>query len=230
VPGPISRPAARRELAVAGLLCAAGAGLVVTAAGRQWAAATITGAGTPISQQLTGRELAGAAAALGWAGLAGLAALVAVSGRARVAVGGLLAVFGAGAAAASAAGVRRAHVLAVLADKNNFTAFLSTDLQTGSWWAASAAGGVLLAAAGLLTIVRGGRWPGMSARYDRGGAGGRGAAADPGEPDPSRLWKSLDRGEDPTAGTASPGNDPGEGTRADGLRCCRYRLAGEGVV
>ena len=235
--GPINRPAARRELAVAVLLCAAGAGLVIAAAGRQWATATVTGAGTPMTQPLTGRDLAGAATALGWAGLAGLAALVAVGGRARSAVGGLLVVFGGGAAAASAAGVRRAHVLSVLADKNNFTAFLSTDLHTGSWWAASLAGGALLVASGLLTIVRGGRWPGMSARYDPGGAGGRtspgSAAADPGEADPSRLWKSLDRGEDPTDGTATPPrrqDHADDGTRADGLRCCRDRLAGEGAV
>lgn len=198
-----SQGSSRHELATAALLCAAGAGLVITATGRQWVSVTVTGAGTPISQSLTGRDLAAAAAALGWAGLAALAALVAVRGRARTAVGVLLFVFGVGAGHAAAAGIRRGHVLSVVADENNFTAFLSTDLHIGSWWGVSVAGGVLLAASGLLTIMRGARWPGMSARYDPSGAGGRAVTADAGEPDPSRLWKSLDRGEDPTdeAGT-----------------------------
>jgi uncharacterized membrane protein (TIGR02234 family) len=232
---------ARRELAVAALLCAAGAGLVLAAAGRVWVRVTVTGAGTPLDQPLTGRDLAGAAVALGWAGLAGLAALVAVGGRARVVVGALLVAFGGGAGYASAAGIRRAHVLSVVADKNNFTAFLSTDLHVGGWWAVSLAGGVLLAAAGLLTVVRGGRWPGMSARYDP--SGGRAGTADPAAPDPAHLWKSLDRGEDPTARDrenrseelrcwhrfARPVGHASGFVRPHGARAWR-RLAGEGVA
>jgi uncharacterized membrane protein (TIGR02234 family) len=86
------------------------------------------------------------------------------------------------------------------------------------------AGGVLLVAAGVLTVSRGSRWPGMSARYDRArapvAASARGregapgtAAAEPAEQDPAGLWKSLDRGEDPTAaGDEPPGraDRPGE--------------------
>lgn len=200
VSAPRSRgPSARRELVIAALGCAAGTCLIIVAAGRQWIGVTVVGAGTPISQSLTGRELAGTASAFGWAGLAGLAALAAVRGRARVVVGVLLVVFGAGTGYASMAGIRRSHVLAVVADHSNFTTFLSTDLQTGWWWTVSVAGGVLFAASGLLTIMRGGRWPGMPARYGPAGVGG--PATDPGEPDQSRLWTSLDRGEDPTAGS-----------------------------
>jgi uncharacterized membrane protein (TIGR02234 family) len=195
---------ARRELLAAALLCAAGAGLVVLAAGRRWTGVDVVGAGTPITQDLTGRDLAAPAAALGWAGLAGLAALLAVHGRARVAVGAALAAFGAVIGYFSAAGVGRAHVLSAVADKSNLTTFLSTDVHTSAWWAVSLAGGVLLAAAGLLTIVRGGGWPGMSARYEPAAAAGALAREAPdAEADSSGLWKSLDRGEDPTDGGGS---------------------------
>ncbi|WP_460365193.1 Trp biosynthesis-associated membrane protein, partial [Actinocorallia lasiicapitis] len=75
------------------------------------------------------------------------------------------------------------------------------EVTTTSWWIAACAGGLLLAACGVWTAVRSGCWPGMSARYDRADKPVKAVAAD----DPSSLWKSLDRGEDPTAGT-------GEGT------------------
>jgi uncharacterized membrane protein (TIGR02234 family) len=221
--------AARRGLLVAALLCAAGAGLVILAAGERWAGVEVVGAGTPIVRALTGRDLAGLAAALGWAGLGGLAALLAVRGRARTAVGAALLAFGGGVCYDSVAGVGRAHVLSVAADKSNLSAFLSTDVHIGAWWAVSVVGGTLLVASGSLTIVRGGRWPGMSARYDaaRGGrqtapdgpetdrpqtaaATARGAAPRPAAADPSRLWQALDRGEDPTAaGGTDAGTDTG---------------------
>jgi hypothetical protein len=51
-------------------------------------------------------------------------------------------------------------------------------------------GGVLVAAAGVFTVVRGSRWPGMGSRYERRGT--------PREDVP--LWDALDRGDDPTAG------------------------------
>jgi uncharacterized membrane protein (TIGR02234 family) len=198
---------ARRELLAAALLCAAGAGLIILAAGRRWSGVDVVGAGTPISQALTGRDLAGPAAALGWAGLGGLAALLAVRGRARTAVGAVLAVFGAGAGYDCVAGVERAHVLSVAADKSNLTAFLSTDVHTGAWWAVAAAGGVLLAAAGLLTVLRGARWPGMSARYEPVARGGRGPA--PGGPAP---------GGPAVADSGPPDADAGADADADGAR------------
>lgn len=197
--------AARRELFAAALLSAVGAALVLMAVGRPWATVEVVGAGTPLSASLTGHDLAGPAAALGWAGLAGLAALVAVHGRARVAVGAALMAFGVGAGYDSVAGIRRARVLAVAEDKSNLTAVLSTNVHHSTWWAVCAAGGALLVAAGLLTVARGLRWPGLSDRYQPPGRDGP-AEADSGhdaggaaaEADPSRLWRSLDRGEDPT--------------------------------
>ncbi|RAY16486.1 MFS transporter [Actinomadura craniellae] len=188
-------PAPRRELASVALLCAAGALLAVLAAGRAWATVRAPAAVTPFSLAVTGRELAPAAAALGWAGLAGLAALVATRGRARTVVGALLALFGAVIAVVSTVSTGRADVLAAAGSRRALLELSGAPAVTVSaWWAISLAGGLLLAAGGVITVIRGHRWPGMSARYDRPGTAARSPAAD----DPAGLWKSLDRGEDPT--------------------------------
>jgi uncharacterized membrane protein (TIGR02234 family) len=209
-----------RERGLAALLCAAGAGLTLLAAGRPWASVRARDAITPFAQDLTGRDLGTAPGALGWAALAGLAALFATRGRVRAGVGLLLALFGAGIAYASTTAVQRSDVLAAAGEKSPLLRLggnLAVD--AAPWWIVSLAGGVLLVAAGSFTLLRGARWPGMSARYERtpapvsdgknepkakpavaagtGTAGAAGAASK--EDDPSALWKSLDRGEDPTA-------------------------------
>ncbi|MBX6769154.1 MAG: Trp biosynthesis-associated membrane protein [Actinomadura rubrobrunea] len=194
-----------RERALAALLCAAGAGLTLLAAGRAWAHVRAAGAITPFTLELTGRDLGGAAGALGWAGLAGLAALFATRGKVRTGVGVVLAAFGAAIGYASAASVRTAHVLAAAGDKSallRLSGNPSADVTL--WWAVSLGGGVLLLAAGLVTILRGARWPGLSMRYERPAAAV--TRTPPAADDPSSLWKSLDRGEDPTEPT--PGDVP----------------------
>jgi uncharacterized membrane protein (TIGR02234 family) len=195
----------RRELTAAALLCVVGAGAPVAAGGRTWATVQASGAITPILQSVTGRELAAGAVAFGWAGLAGLAALFATRGRVRAAVGALLALFGAAIGYVSVTAVGRAHVLDVAADKS---ALLRPDggalVHATGWWITSAAGGVLLLAAGAVTLLRGARWPGMSARYDPGVAERR-----PDTGDAAALWKSLDRGEDPTEGGPEHGTEHG---------------------
>ena len=185
----------RRELTAAASLGGVGAAVVAGFAGRVWATVAER-AGTGLEtfgQQLTGRSLSGVIVALGWAGLAGIAALLATRGWVRVAIGVLLAAFGAAIAVASPLAVRHAHVVSVAGEKSNL-ARVGGDpaVHVNAWWVLSLAGGVLLLAAGLLTIVRGRRWPGMSARYDRPGA------APPAGDDPASLWKALDRGDDPT--------------------------------
>ncbi|WUH96318.1 Trp biosynthesis-associated membrane protein [Spirillospora sp. NBC_00431] len=186
-----------RERGLTALLCAAGAGLTLLAAGRGWATVKAEDAITPFSQNLTGGDLGGTAGALGWAGLAGLAALFAARGRMRAGVGVLIALFGAGIAYASAAAVQRSNVLSAAGDKSPLLR-LGADpvLDVNLWWLASVAGGVLLVVGGAVTAVRGARWPGMSARYERTAPPTPAAGAGD---DPSALWKSLDRGEDPTA-------------------------------
>ncbi len=186
----------RRELVAAVLLGAAGAALAAGSAGRGWATVTErTGTGLEtVNQQVTGRSLSGVLAALGLAALAGIAGLLATRGWARVAVGVLLTAFGVVVAVVSPTVAGRAHVIAAAGQKSNL-ARLTGDVTVhiNGWWAVSLAGGVLLAAAGLLTVARGRRWPGMSSRYDRSG-GVSPARTD----DPASLWKALDRGDDPT--------------------------------
>jgi uncharacterized membrane protein (TIGR02234 family) len=185
----------RRELATAALLGGAGAAIIAGMAGRTWATVTER-AGTgleTLNQHLTGRSLSGVIAALGWAGLAGIAALLATRGWARVAIGVLLTAFGVLVAILSPSAVRHAHVVSAAGEKSNL-ARMGGDfaVHVHAWWIPSLAGGVLLAAAGLLTVVRGRHWPGMSSRYER-----QDTAAPAGD-DPASLWKALDRGDDPT--------------------------------
>lgn len=63
---------------------------------------------------------------------------------------------------------------------------------------------IALLAAGVLTAVRGTRWPGLTRRY------GDAAGAESGG-EPVDLWRALDRGEDPTTGAATSGDAPGAG-------------------
>src|SRR6266568_1083163 len=92
----------RREFTLVLLAGAAGAGLVVLAVRQAWAHA-IT---------VTGQQLVPLASALALAALACLAAVIATRSVVRRAVGVLLAVLGAGAAAAVMAGLRAQAVLA----------------------------------------------------------------------------------------------------------------------
>jgi uncharacterized membrane protein (TIGR02234 family) len=175
-------------LAVA--LCAAGAGLAVTAGGQDWVTVRAPDAVVGSSWSLTGTELTGAATALGWAGLAGLAALFAVRGVVRSGLGVLLALFGAGVVYFTLSG--RSDARSVAAAKHQSLSLAShVTVATTAWWAVSLLGGALLLAAGLLTAVRGAGWAGMSSKYDRDAAPRRAG-------DPVGMWKALDRGEDPT--------------------------------
>jgi Tryptophan-associated transmembrane protein (Trp_oprn_chp) len=160
----------RRELAVAVLLCAAGAAAVLIATRQTWAV-ELTQRPAPLPElreEQTGGGLRPWLPALGWAALAGAGALLAVRRVVRRVLGGLLVLAG-------AAMVPGALTI------------------SGGWPLLAAAGGLAVAAAGALTIARGARWPSMGARYDRP------ARTRHDSTDPAQLWQALDRGEDPTA-------------------------------
>ena len=190
-----TQPASRgREALLAAAACATGAILAVYAAGRTWATVTPAAEGTS-ALHITGQNLTGTAA-LGWAALASLAALAATRGRARIAVGTVLILLGAAIGWLSFTATGTAHVLDAATElsplfdpRGGYTV-----ASSGAWQLLSTAGGVITALAGALTALRGHRWPGMSARYDRRTR----PAADAPTDDPTALWKSLDRGEDPT--------------------------------
>ena len=186
----------RREFVLVLLAGAVGAGLVVLAVRQAWAQAVFTPP-RPLPAQdipVTGQQLLPLASALALAALACLAAVIATRSVARRAVGVLLAVLGAGAAAVASAGVRASTVLTA-ARASALDGPLGGSTTSGAssggavhgivisgagravlagapWRAAAVVGAVLILLAGLATVWRGPRWPVMSSRFERSGQGG----------------------------------------------------------
>ncbi|MEV8514714.1 Trp biosynthesis-associated membrane protein [Dactylosporangium sp. NPDC051484] len=175
----IGRLTGRRGLAITAVACAAGAGLVLLAATRGWQD-VITNQPAPlppITEHRTGTEIAPWLPALGVVALAGAGALLATRAAARLVVGALLILSGAGVVVAA---------LVTLGD----------DVKV-VWPLLCTLGGLVVLAAGLVTARAGRSWPGMGARYERLSA----AEKKPDRPaSQAELWDALDRGEDPTSG------------------------------
>jgi len=206
----------RREFLLVLLAGAVGAGLVVLAARQAWAHAVFTPP-RPLPAQdipVTGQGLVPLASALALAALACLAAVIATRSVVRRAVGVLLAVLGAGTAAAVLAGLHTSAVLAA-ARAAALAGPLGGSTTSGAssggavheivvagpgrvimagapWRAAAVAGAVAIVLAGLATAWRGPRWPVMSARFERSGG------VRPGDSDSASMWESLSRDVDPT--------------------------------
>ena len=185
----------RREFTLALLAGAAGAGLVVLAARQAWAHAVFTPP-RPLPAQdiaVTGQQLVPLASALALAALACLAAVIATRSGIRRAVGVLLAVIGAGAVAATSAGLRASTVLAAARAQHEVIVTGPTRvIQAGApWQAAAVAGAIVIMLAGLATAWRGPRWPVMSSRFER-------TPARQHHTDSATMWESLSRDVDPT--------------------------------
>ncbi|MFJ9552725.1 Trp biosynthesis-associated membrane protein [Nocardiopsis sp. NPDC101807] len=196
---PTTSPRVRREYGATMLGLAAGAGLLLAAAGQQWATGQLTAPGPvpPVPVALTGADLTGAPSGIGWAGLAGIAGLYATRGWARRLVGALVAAGGV-LALTSVWGATRPDALMEAVAKNATDAAGTAQVAAAPHLAAlgpamAAGGAVLLVLAGLLSAVRAPAWPGMGTRYDRDAAP-RATRAET----PADLWKSLDAGDDPT--------------------------------
>ena len=244
----------RREYGFALLAGAVGAGLILLAVRQRWAQAVFTPPKplTPQVVSVSGADLVPLAGALAVAALAGLAAVIATRGVLRQAAGVLLALFGVGAGTAVTTTVTAASVVSVAAGRVGSPESAAVSGAAGSttsgssggaavvvagaaghaimtgtpWRAAVLAGALLVFLAGLATVLRGSRWPVMSARYDlpdrRGtakagaagtvaaGAAGRRATVRPA--DSASMWESLSGGGDPTA---DPAADPAAGAAAD---------------
>ena len=244
----------RREYGLALLAGAVGAGLILLAVRQRWAQAVFTPPKplTPQVVSVSGADLVPLAGALAVAALAGLAAVIATRGVLRQVAGVLLALFGVGAGTAVTTTVTAASVVSVAAGRVGSPESAAVSGAAGSttsgssggtpvvvagaaghaimtgtpWRAAVLAGALLVFLAGLATVLRGSRWPVMSARYDlpdrRGtakagaagtvaaGAAGRRATVRPA--DSASMWESLSGGGDPTA---DPAADPAAGAAAD---------------
>lgn len=229
----------RREYVLSLLLGAVGAGIVLLSVRQGWAR-VVTPAPAPLpasSVRVSGQDLVPVAGALGLASLAGLAAVAATRRRARRVTGLVLAAFGLVTIVSVGAHITTSAVLASARGSSapaggsataggtsgtapgtipngatpGVTATGHVTFASFPWHAAALAGALLVVAAGLLTLWRGGRWPAMSSRYDR--APQSPARAPAGPPDSTAaLWDALSRGSDPT----EPPDGKGDGAATDG--------------
>ncbi|WP_369206213.1 TIGR02234 family membrane protein [Streptomyces sp. PU-14G] len=202
-----ARSRAPRVALAAALLCGAvGAALALVAAGQTWSESSAAFAQGTVPVSAEGSDVTGLPSALALVGLAALVAVFAVRRLGRYLVAGLLTVCGGAVMAAALLGADDTGPLTEQAAKTSGL----TDSGIGAvdvtaWPYVSAAGGALLLVAGLLALRYGRTWPSMSgsARYERTPLRQRATRAQRVDPDrPEDLWKALDRGEDPTHGTA----------------------------
>lgn len=191
----------RRTFAPVVLLGLAGAGLAAFGGSRAWAAAEgaersepgVAGASTVVA---TGSGEVPLAGALALVALACWGVLLVTRGRVRRLLAGLAAVAAAGVLVAVVVGWGgvRADVREALA---GFGVRGSEVGLTASFWA-TGVGGVAALVAAVLAVRWAPSWPEMGRRYDAPG-GAAVAAPDAGaESSNLDLWKSLDRGHDPT--------------------------------
>ncbi|TDD31628.1 hypothetical protein E1286_44615 [Nonomuraea terrae] len=192
-----ARPqAGRRELWGWVVATALGCLLVLVAAGQTWVRVLSGGDGN--AQAPTGGALGPALTPVALAGLAGVVAVLATKGAGRRIVGALLALCGAGAAAATWRALDAADITGWLSEQNVVHAATGLRWEIAPLWPAVAgAGALLLFAGGVFAIVRGARWAGMSARYERS-AGEAASRQNAQVSDDRALWDALDRGDDPT--------------------------------
>jgi uncharacterized membrane protein (TIGR02234 family) len=188
--------------AVAGAVVAGG--LALSAAGRPWATVTAVRPRPlpPVTDQLTGGQVAPLVSAMGLLLLAGAVAVFAVRGRGRVVVGAVIALAG---LVLAWSGLRPlvAGVHATVRDLSTPAGSSVTDLHTtlsAGWPLVVVVAGVLAVLAGALVVLRGGSWPAMGRRYERPGGAPAAPAREPTDEErATAAWRALDRGEDPTA-------------------------------
>jgi uncharacterized membrane protein (TIGR02234 family) len=175
------------------LCCAVGGLLVLLAAGRQWAHASVhdLAAGGHLDLSVTGHEVAPSLPALGLALVALSAAIIAAQGTLRRIVGVVI-VFVA-AAVVGVAVTARGDVSAALERREVGAQGLVVHATANGWWAVATVGGVLAIVAGALTVARSSHWSALGARYDNP------RAETPGRDPAVAAWDALDRGEDPTS-------------------------------
>lgn len=178
----------RRAYLLTLLSCLAGAGLAVYGVTRVWSVHVTARTGmSDLRTVRTGADVAPWVIGLALVALAGTGALLATGGWVRRTLGGLLALCGAGVAVGAIAG---------RAGLDPGTAGAGAAL----WPVVCALGGAIITLGGLTAARHGHRWPGMSARYERGTPPPSPAPAAKGPAlDHRTAWDALDRGDDPTA-------------------------------
>ncbi|MEU8249052.1 Trp biosynthesis-associated membrane protein [Nonomuraea sp. NPDC048916] len=188
-------PSRRRELWAWVALTALGCVLVLFAASRAWVTdvrvvGAPAGGGDVVTP--TGGDLGPVLTPVALAGLAGVVAALAAKGAGRAVIGVLIAVCGLAAGLGTWLAAGSAAPLSWLREHNvlHGTGSLEWD-PVVLWPVVSGAGAALMVAGGVVAVLRGRGWAGMSDRYER--AGERAPVADD-----RALWDALDRGDDPT--------------------------------
>lgn len=170
----------RSGLRLAVLGCLVGSALVLLALSRTWLSYDVGGPSPLPSRRVSfqGSDLVNGARGLGLLALAAVAALLAARSWGRQLVGAIVLAAGCGL---------MVLVARTLADP---AASAPRPVPVGPWPAVALVGAALVAAAGLLVLVRGRRWTTLGSRFQPAAAEPRAAERDP--------WAALDRGEDPT--------------------------------
>ena len=145
---------------------------------------------------LTGRDLAPLGAAMGWVGLAAIAALLATRTWGRRVTGAVVLVAGGAAGVTGvafgltevASGGGGTFVAAALGDES---AAAATSVSISAWWVVAVLSGLAMLACGMLALLDGPSWPRLGARYSRPDSQAT-------VPSAAAAWDALDRGEDPT--------------------------------
>jgi uncharacterized membrane protein (TIGR02234 family) len=211
----VTETGSRRELGAGIAGAVIGGGLALSAAGQTWA--RVTGVRSPplppVTDTLTGGQVAPLVTATGLLLLAAAVALVAVRGAGRVAVGLLMAVAGGVLVWSGLRPLtgRLAAQAASLSSVGHSPDVVVTTSVRAAWPVLAIVAGVLGVLTGLLVVLRGRTWPAMGRRYERPGAAAAPAARRPATPEDraTAAWRALDRGEDPTEETAEgPGRPP----------------------
>ena len=188
----------RRYAGVLVMLLVSSVGILVSY-GATWAVAVVpvfAGEGESPGREvvLAGRDLAPLGGAMGWVGLAAVAALLAtrtwgrrVTGAAVLLAGGVAGVTGITFALTEVAtGGGGAFIAAALGTQAS-----TTSVSVSAWWIVAVVSGLAVLACGFLALLDGPNWPRLGERYSRPDthSGQRSAAS---------TWDALDRGEDPT--------------------------------
>ncbi|MGD7787880.1 Trp biosynthesis-associated membrane protein [Propionibacteriaceae bacterium Y1700] len=185
---PGAHPASRTRIyAFVAILAGALLGLIATA--QPWWLVRHASGETPLSGTVTSGGLSQALPAVL---LAGWLLALTLGSKGRRVLGVLLALIGVGCAVTGVLGAPPAEQLVTTTVQQASLGGEHT-LTRGAWGWVFAVAGALAAAGALLMVLRAASWPARTRRFDR--------APDPeglDDEDPAAIWKTLDRGADPT--------------------------------
>ncbi len=178
-------------------LLAVGGALALASSVQAWARLEAADALGEISVTVSGAALVPLVPAAAVVGLAAVLAVPSVRGWVRRAVGAVVLGLGMVAVFATATTLMDVSARAQRWWRVDVGAVAETASVDVSWWWPSltlVGLGTMVVGAGVV-LVRGGRWSGLSARYERPSrpSGSETPASD------TEAWQALDRGEDPTA-------------------------------